>query len=159
MAGEISAFIAITDSDRFECLSSAGELDEVNFWQPSPRVAFSALRPGEPLLFKLHSPDNYVVGGGFFASWKRLPVSLAWDAFGIKNGARNLAEMRGRIAFYRRQVRSPHENYEIGCILLEQPFFFSREEWLPVPNGSSSIQRGKRYPLTEPPGFGAVVGY
>jgi len=58
VAGEISAFIAITDRDWFECLSSAGELDEVNFWQPSPRVAFSALRPGEPLLFKLHSPTT-----------------------------------------------------------------------------------------------------
>jgi hypothetical protein len=23
------------------------------------------LEPGEPFLFKLHNPDNYIVGGGF----------------------------------------------------------------------------------------------
>ena len=104
MAGEISAFIAITDRDWFECLSSAGELDEVNFWQPSPRVAFSALRPGEPLLFKLHSPttrrnraikakstlSNSLTQSREITSrnlWKRTELTLLGDANGRANGS------------------------------------------------------------------------
>ena len=69
-------------------------IDEVNFWQPSGGVEFNALQPGELFLFKLHSPRNFIVGGGFFAHWSQLPVSLAWEAFGEKNGAASLLEMR-----------------------------------------------------------------
>jgi len=36
----------------------------VNFWQPSGKQQFRALAPGELFLFKLHSPDNFIVGGG-----------------------------------------------------------------------------------------------
>jgi putative restriction endonuclease len=44
------------------------------------------LQPGEPFLFKLHSPDNFIVGGGFFVRYSPLPIWLAWDAFQQKNG-------------------------------------------------------------------------
>jgi putative restriction endonuclease len=56
-------------------------VEEVNFWRPSPDVTFRALTLGEPLLFKLHAPRNYIAGGGFFTKFVQLPVSLAWDAF------------------------------------------------------------------------------
>ena len=80
-------FVAITDGDWFSYLSSAGPLDEVNFWQPSGNVQFKALQPGEPFLFKLYSPHDFVVGGGFFSHFTILPVSLAWKSFGQENGA------------------------------------------------------------------------
>jgi hypothetical protein len=51
----------VTDSDWFDTHSAPGALDEVNFWQPSASTAFLALKAGAPLLFKLHSLDNYVV--------------------------------------------------------------------------------------------------
>ena len=133
-------------------MSTQGTLDEINFWQPSASTAFRALKAGEPLLFKLHSPDNYIVGGGFFACWKNAPVSLAWEAFGAKNGAANVNEMRKRIERYRRVKPSQHEGYEIGCILLEQPFFFAQDEWLPVPDWQPNIVRGKTYDLAVEPG-------
>ena len=149
---EITAYVAVTDRDWFDTLSVQGTIDEVNFWQPSASTAFRALKAGEPLLFKLHSPDNYIVGGGFFAYWTKLPVSLAWEAFLVKNGAANANEMRKRIEHYRR-VKSPQqEDYEIGCILLEQPFFFAQDEWLPVPEWQPNIVRGKTYDLTVEPG-------
>ena len=47
-------------------LASQPGLDEVNFWQPGSNTQFRALSPGELLLFKLHSPDNFIVGGGVF---------------------------------------------------------------------------------------------
>lgn len=143
------AFVGITDFEWFTYLSSLPEIDEVNFWQPSGHHLFRALNPGEPFLFKLHSPLNFIVGGGFFAHSTILPASLAWDAFGIKNGANSLEEMRRRIEKYRRMVRSTTEDYQIGCILLEQPFFFTKEKWIPVPaDWSPSIQRGKTYDIT-----------
>jgi len=99
-------------------------LDEVNFWQPRASVTFAALKLGGPFLFKLHSPDNYIVGGGFFAYWTRLPMSLAWDAFGEKNGAPSLAEMTRRIEQYRRGAGSAVQDYDVGCILLGQAVLF-----------------------------------
>ena len=91
------------------------------------------------LLFKLHSPRNFIVGGGFFTRFVHLPISLAWEAFGEGNGVRSLSEMRDRIAKYRRVPIGPTENPTIGCILLAEPFFFREAEWIPVPRISASI--------------------
>jgi putative restriction endonuclease len=147
-------FVGVTDFDWYQFLSSKPKLDEVNFWQPSATGQFRALNPGEPFLFKLHSPRNFIVGGGFFAHYSELPVSLAWGAFEEKNGAHSLGEMRRRIERYRRFVPTI-EDYKIGCILLTQPFFFLQDDWLSVPkNWSSNIVRGKRYNTDEPIGAG-----
>jgi putative restriction endonuclease len=54
-------------------LSSRGRLEEVNFWQPGGHTIFMALQPGELFLFKLHSPRNFIVGGGVFAHSDILP--------------------------------------------------------------------------------------
>jgi putative restriction endonuclease len=89
-------YVAVTDYDWFKHLKGL-ETDEVNFWQPGGSRLFKALVPGEPFLFKLHSPRNFIVGGGFFAHASLLPTSLAWDAFEEKNGAKSLIEMRQRI--------------------------------------------------------------
>lgn len=143
----MKAYIAVTDSNWFRYLSALSDIDEVNFWQPGGGHTFRALSPGEPFLFKLHSPENYIVGGGFFAYSVILPCSLAWNTFGNKNGASSLVEMRARIEQYRRTVPT-REDYHVGCILLEAPFFFTRDKWIPVPTDwSRSIQQGKLYDL------------
>ncbi len=140
------SFVGVTDDDWFRFLSSRPDIDEVNFWQPSGRGSFKALQPGEPFLFKLHSPRNYLVGGGFFAHHSLLPVSLAWEAFGEKNGAGSLPEMRRRLAKYRHVTEDPRADYEVGCIVLTQPFFFDQPNWIPAPaDWSQNIVRGKGY--------------
>ena len=53
-------FVAITDDHWFNTLRGLGQLDEVNFWRPTPR-AFRALNPGELFLFKLNYPINSIV--------------------------------------------------------------------------------------------------
>lgn len=98
-------WVGITDDDWFEQLSKL-EPDEANFWQPSGSRSFRALEPGELLLFKLHSPNNYIVGGAHFVRYSILPASLAWDAFREKNGVRSVDELRARIRQYRR-ARAP----------------------------------------------------
>jgi putative restriction endonuclease len=66
-------FVAITDQDWFDLHTSRAQVEEVNFWRPSPTVNFKALQPGELMLFKLHSPLNFITGGGFFTRFLHLP--------------------------------------------------------------------------------------
>jgi putative restriction endonuclease len=139
-------FVGITDRDWFDFLSRKEGLDEVNFWQPSGQQQFRALQIGEPFLFKLHSPHDYIVGGGFFSHFTILPTSIVWQAFGEKNGARTEEEMRTRIARYRRTPNpGAAADYQIGCILLESPFFFDRADWIPLPEWKREIVRGRGY--------------
>jgi len=138
--------VGVTDNEWFAFLSNLPEIDEVNFWQPGGKQHFRTLGLGEPFLFKLHSPRDYIVGGGFFAHNSILPLSLAWDAFGEKNGAWSLEEMRARTEKYRRKVPSHTEDYQIGCILLQQPFFFEEKDWIPAPaDWKQPIVQGKGY--------------
>ncbi len=145
-------YVGVTDRDWYDLLSRSSHLDDVNFWQPGGNRQFRALNPGELFLFKLHSPNNYIVGGGFFAHSSLLPISLAWDSFETGNGARSLSEMRERVAKYRRQYDDRMSDYTIGCILLEQPFFLPRGSWIPVPSDwKSNIVQGRSYDLTVEP--------
>lgn len=126
-------FVAVTDFDWYRNLAASPHVDEVNFWRPGGKSDFKVLDPGEFLLFKLKSPRNFIVGGAQFAHFTRLPCSLAWDAFGEKNGALTFADFRNKIAELRR-TDDIFEDYVIGCILLEQPFFFTESEWIPTPD-------------------------
>jgi len=149
----IKAYVGVTDRKWFDLLRSQPSIDEVNFWQPSGGRNFQAIRPGELFLFKLHRPDDFIVGGGIFAHFSLLPISLAWEAFQVGNGALDLFEMRTRVEKYRRVSPSAHDDYTIGCILLEQPFFLPREQWIPIPQDwSPNIVQGKTYDLTVEPG-------
>ena len=146
----VSLYVGITDYDWFRVLAALPGIDEVNFWQPGGRTNFQALRPGELFLFKLHAPRNFIVGGGVFARADILPTSLAWEAFGMSNGAPSLAEMRRRIAFYRGVPDDRRQDYAIGCRVLTQPFFLPEDQWIPVPaSWSPRIQQGRTYDAEE----------
>jgi putative restriction endonuclease len=136
-------WVGVTDKDWFQFLSRINP-DEVNFWQPSGSKVFRALQPGEPFLFKLHSPDNFIVGGGHFVRYSALPASLAWDAFGLKNGVASLEALTTRVRRYRREDAAIDP--VIGCNVLAEPFFLPREAWIPVPeNWAPNIVQGKTY--------------
>lgn len=152
----MNAWVAATDRDWFDFLSAQKEVDEVNFWQPNPWGGrFGVLRRGEPLLFKLKKPANAIAGGGFFEYYADLPMSLAWDAFGIKNGAASLQAVRERIARLRKGGAQWWEDFTIGCIILVEPFFWPEDMWIPQPDDfSKNIVRGKRYDLRTGSGAG-----
>ena len=76
------AYVGITDWDWFELLSRQPGLEEVNFWQPGGSRKFGAIDKAELFVFKLHSPRNFIVGGGVFAHATLLPISIAWETFG-----------------------------------------------------------------------------
>ena len=107
------AWVAVTDRDWYRFLSRRPDLEEVDFWQPGGNRVFTTLSPGEPFLFKLHYPDNAIVGGGFFTHASRGPASVAWEAFGGKNGAGSYEEMCRRIGRYRRTPLDPRGRYTV----------------------------------------------
>jgi putative restriction endonuclease len=140
----VSIFVGVTDNDWFKFLSTR-QVDEVNFWAPSGRTNFRALQPGELFLFKLHAPHDFIVGGGIFSHASLLPLSLAWDAFGEKNGVVSAAEMRRRIGRYRGDL-DPRLDPTIGCRILTNPFFWPEHRWLPVPESfARNIVVGRGY--------------
>jgi putative restriction endonuclease len=143
-------FVAVTDNDWFALHASKAEVDEVNFWQPSPNASFRALQPGELLLFKLKAPSDAISGGGVFTRFLHMPINMAWETFGEENGVRSLAEFRSRIAQIRNVTIQPTDNPTVGCIMLAEPFFWPKSDWIPrPPEFVLSTQVGKTFDASE----------
>ena len=138
-------WVGVTDNAWFNYVA-ARELDEVNFWQPSSTPPFKGAEVGTPFLFKLKKPHNHIAGGGFFVTYSRLPISLAWEIFGEKNGAKSIDDLRAMLG----PLTGGHGlSGEIGCTVLANPFFLSREQWIADPPGwAGAIVRGKMYEST-----------
>ncbi|HEY0969815.1 MAG TPA: HNH endonuclease [Gemmatimonadales bacterium] len=139
-------FVGVTDTTWFNFLASRHDIVELNFWQPAGNRRFRALSPGELFVFKLKAPHNVIAGGGFLAHSSLLPVSLAWEAFGEKNGFGSYMALRERIARYRGTDPGVNDDFTIGCIILQNPFFLPPEHWIPVPDDfASGVVVGKGY--------------
>lgn len=124
----MNIYVGLTDQAWFDFLRHR-EDDEVNFWVPGKTIALPRLQPGELFLFKLHSPYNFLVGGGVFAHSSIYPINLARQAFQERNGARTERALRDLIERYR--AKEPQNaNYDIGCVILTQPFFWEENKWL-----------------------------
>ncbi|MCF7761150.1 MAG: HNH endonuclease [Cephaloticoccus sp.] len=145
-------FVGVTNNEWFRFLAERLP-DEVNFWRPRSQMDFKALQTGDIFLFKLHSPLDYVVGGGIFLRHSFLPMSLAWEAFGEKNGVPDYDTFERRIL----EHRSPDElHQQLGCTILVEPFFWPKEKWIPVPSDwSKNIVTGKGYNVSN--GIGAQL--
>ncbi|HVZ15861.1 MAG TPA: HNH endonuclease [Terriglobales bacterium] len=142
-------YVGVTNNEWFRFLSERRP-DEANFWRPRNQKNFSALSQGDLFLFKLHSPLDYIVGGGVFQRHTFLPLSLAWQAFGENNGVPDYDSFERRIL----EHRSTDElSRHLGCTILVQPFFWRRESWIPVPSDwSKNIVTGKAYALSSETG-------
>lgn len=136
-------YLGVTDNNWYKFLARQNR-EDVNFWQPGGTASFKILTSGEPFLFKLKSPINAIGGIGFFSSHTFLPISIAWDAFEKSNGCGSFQQLQRMILQYRKEKTNP--NPTIGCIVLTNPIFFKREEWISVPEDwSASIVQGKSY--------------
>lgn len=141
----VRLWAANTDLDWFDYLAAQPGIDEVNFWQPSGHANFGAIGEGELFLFKLKSPRNVIGGFGVLSQSTNMPLSLAWEAFGLKNGARTLEEMRARVLQYRAGARNDADPI-IGCRVVVQPVFLPEPMWIPQPaSWAPSIVVGKTY--------------
>ena len=69
---------------------------------------------GEPFLFKLHSPENYIVGGGFFVRYPHSRPPLAWERIrGEERVYDSLEHLISRVRRYRADDQSTDP--VIGC--------------------------------------------
>jgi putative restriction endonuclease len=129
--------------------------EDINFWKPSD-ANFKAVPFGAPFMLKLKSPVNKIAGVGFFAGYTRLPLSLAWETFGNRNGCETFDQLKKLITAYRASMgHKPVLDPEIGCIALTSPIFFHESEYIDAPsNWANSIVSGKVYDDREPIGEG-----
>lgn len=136
-------YLGVTDNSWFNYLRNINP-EDVNFWQPGGTMNFKALQPGAPFLFKLKYPIDAIGGVGFFSSHSFLPISVAWDTFGNRNGCETYSDFRRKILTYR--TNKTDINPKIGCIVLTNPIFFDPQDWIPTPgNWAKSIVQGKTY--------------
>lgn len=138
----MNIYVGVTDKQWYQQLRE-DKADEVNFWSPGA-APFRVLSENELFLFKLHYPDNYIVGGGFFVRYTELPPFLAWNAFGRKNGTQTYTDLIKRIEKYRGK-NSIDPLTQIGCTILTEPFWFEERDWLPAPEWSKNIVKGKSF--------------
>ena len=108
-------YLGVTDNNWFKYLSNINP-EDINFWQPSGTVSFKVLQSGAPFLFKLKSPLNAIGGIGFFSSHTFLPISIAWDTFGNRNGCGTYKEFSRMVLNYRTDKQNT--NPTIGFIVL-----------------------------------------
>jgi putative restriction endonuclease len=140
-------YLGVTDNNWYDFLSKRNP-EDINFWQPGGNTSFKVLESGAPFLFKLKAPLNAIGGIGFFSSHTFLPISIAWDAFGERNGCNSYDLFKKMILNYR--TDKENINPTIGCIVLTNPIFFKKEDWIAIPeNWSKSIVQGKSYSTGE----------
>jgi len=125
--------VAVTDFGWYEFLAKRS-LPEVNFWTPSDRRRFDAPQ-FSPFFFKLKAPHRAIAGFGYFAAWSSLPEWLAWECFGEGNGSESLRALEARLAEIRSRIHYVPSGRVpgIGCILIVEPTFFPRDQWIPQP--------------------------
>ena len=153
-------YIGVTDHEWFQFLASEPPLDEVNFWRPSDLRTPQQLVPGTPFLFKLKARHgDHIVGFGIFARHEVLPIWLAWDTFGRKNGGPDFATLRRQVGRLRGGIQSGSNSegdYRIGCVMLSEPVWFQREHWVAPPaDWPANAVQGKSYNMSA--GEGARV--
>ena len=142
--------VAVTDRDWFNHLRLLPTSGEVNFWAPSA-TPFRALTPGEFFLFKLHAPDNFIVGGGVFAYANILPMLTRRECSMRRIEHRTWRRSGARIMRYRRTEADNRSDFQIGCRILTQPFFLDRRSVLMCrPAGLAISSPSRRIQQTMP---------
>jgi putative restriction endonuclease len=136
-------YLGVTDLNWYNYLSQQNP-EDINFWQPGGKSVFKLLPAGGPFLFKLKSPVTAIAGIGFFSSQTFLPISIAWEIFNKRNGCESYQRFQKMILQYRKD--KDDVNPSIGCIVLTNPIFFRKDDWIAVPEDwSKSIVQGKSY--------------
>lgn len=144
--------LGVTDGAWAAYLRRREDLTEVNFWVPSGNNFTGRASVGEPFLFKTKSPENKLVGGGFFAGFYECRVSEAWAIFEQGNGVETEAELHNAIQRYRHRTgRQHHPDPTIGCVVLQNVFFADERDDMAQPeHWGRSIVQGKTYDDEDP---------
>lgn len=137
-------YCAVTDNDWFDYLRQRPNLQEINFWKPTPK-GFKAIGEGGIFAFKLKAPYNKIGGFGVLATSGDAEINLAWDAFGEGNGVPDLDAFVSKIRSIRRSPDINQYSY-IGIRVLVYQVFFPEELWFDPPDDwATNIVTGKTY--------------
>lgn len=148
----MNLYLGVTDLTWFRNLKKINP-EDINFWQPGGNTNFRILNPGDPFLFKLKAPYNAIAGVGFYAHNSLIPINIAWDTFGNRNGVNSFQELYNIISSKRTSENSLLKNPNIGCIVLTNPIFFESCDFIEVPKSwTTSIVQGKSYALNSQEG-------
>lgn len=147
---KLQYWVGVTDRSWFE-FHTANQSLEVNFWAPGGERSFGAIPEGGLFLFKLKSPVNKIVGGGWFVKSTTLPLELAWKVYAKGNGAGMLSEFRENIVRMRGKMgKTTGPNETIGCTLLTDCFWLPEDQWIEQPaDWAPNIVQGKCYEHAE----------
>ncbi len=141
----MNMYVGITDVNWYESLKDK-KFKEICFIKPAGNINFRALKRDELFLFKLHSPQNFIVGGGYFLCYSNVPSFMLWDIFNDRTGALNEQELNERLKGSSGEENRDFSELNTGCIVLADPFFFKEEQWIPIPEDwNSNIGHGKVY--------------
>jgi len=144
-------YVGVTDYNWFDYLRQEPR-EDVNFWKPlGGGTRFGAVPAGAPFLLKLKKPHHCIAGIAYFTNQIDLPISMAWDMFGPRNGYGDYHEFAQAIRKYRAASGKPAEpNPLISCLVLTEPIFFRKPDWIPAPESwGNSIVTGKVYNTQE----------
>ena len=137
-------YIGNTDHDWFDFCKSQGDLEEVNFWQPS-RQHFKAIDIGGIFFFRRKSPINKIGGFGVLASAGEATIQTAWESLGLSNGVETKKDFIDRVRKYKKSSTVDDQTL-VGFKILVDPVFLDKEHWIDVPKDwSKNIVTGKGY--------------
>ena len=145
---DMEMYVGLTDYDLFT-FQVEQKYDEVNFWKPGIKKEFKALQPNSLFLFKLKKPYDAIVGGAYYVGYSQMSCDSAWDIFLEKNGVKNKQELVERAHKYKEEHHMDLDDMRIGCIVLTEPFFFEKKDWInPINDWAPQIVQGKKYDTT-----------
>lgn len=125
--------IAPTNKEWFNSLRSRqNKINDFNFWTPTP-WNIKQLSKGDKFYFLLKSPFRKIGGYGQFKYYENLSINNAWNKFGKSNGVNDLKELIDKTSSYMKKNSKDQvldNDYQIGCIVLENPIFFEDEEFI-----------------------------
>ena len=116
--------VAVTDNLWFYQLKTSNDLNEINFWTPTPWNP-RQLTKGDKWFFLLKAPIRKIAGYGHFVRYEELTLDQAWDKYKTSNGCRDIESMRNRIENYKSK-NSIRKYNKIGCIILNQNEFWDK---------------------------------
>lgn len=128
--------ISPTDINWFEFLRESEFNKEINFWTPTP-WNITRLETGNRLYFMLKSPIRKIGGFGEFKEYVNMPLSLAWNRFGKKNGCKSKQDLVDKLDKYKNKNSKNNESVltsEIGCIILDNVVFWDTDAYLSLEN-------------------------
>lgn len=145
----MNVYVGITDWSWYDYLRDHSS-SEVNFWKPGGGN-FKAISEGGLFLFKMKAAHGgKIAGGGYFTKYLTMSVERAWRAFGEENGVVNLTQLSETIAGCRSHRGTREDSPKIGCIILNDVFYFDQKGWFDAPGNWRAIVTGKTFRLDNP---------